>query len=1096
MNTHPGTMNWFFLKLDHKITFFYYFDKKKFFDASKGPDQSENISKYASSTKKYIRERLIEAEKSESISEYISFYLAGLEESTPDFDYILSKIALKKTLLETPKIVESIAQLLKTALKAAWEVDSASNIHEFHESTIIKLLLNGIDLERYCEQYLPGSKAHFIFIDEEIKRMKSKGHLFDTETSYASHPSLIEIELSRYPTDYRQLTDHQARIKGAALVIKKAFFYQELTRTRQDHIWMNLVHELCENPITLEAVNTALIDEMNYSAEGSTCLPIETKLSLLKLSRNTYLNIDIIENEGSFQNSINIAAPFHTLLRNLLINDIPLLQSLVVIDRYNLESPDKKNQFTYEILDKQDEGTIFIVRWKLTQENGEILDLIPLNLKNIPLSAKIVEALGTAHHNNISAWITDTSAGASNELTVLLQSTLHIQNNSWTKWVRKHLKIVLKGNSSDIHQHLYENSGEETVKQGGLCSIPIGKDYLKLLYQFCPKEKIEVYGKLGSDYPSEIRLVQYDLLFHLEKCGRDTPLAISETFPGYHIAEQQYHPAIASLPHTLLLDSSYGKKKVLIDSSRSDFLPLSYITRLNAGYQPLTKIAVNNILEDNRETKGSEFYACDLEEIDGEWHLVSPDHKALGFLLVHHLYRLEFTKAEKICQQIEWIYHSQKVPEEQWPEINYLLLPKGLSPEITQYRWRLIAAREMNRCTIGTSSADSINDEQKNRLKPKQTSYRFTPYVMKIMTLIDLFGFLDNKNTKVKITLHQEYYLYKYLLNNLFNSLKGSFDVNFMIGSFKSEDIFDAFLSVAPFDTNPLIQRYSELKEKLGIPTLPHVNKLQNAIRFLLTPSSVTAFELNKKTYQAKKRIYDEPMIQSLISLMKIQAFKTNSKGDIGIDTKQLRIDIDPKIVDVLDLPSHNLISSSIKKKFLSYYSLMRGCRGFKTTSAEGSQLLSKEDFKAILLRNKGFGDLTTQRLITILLEVYENSEIFPKSIELIEAHQPSIKGLAIFVDQEKTWKEMIFKIWDKVTLQQFSRAVLMPLFGKQILLQPAASTLKGFVDNAKISSDNFTAMASNVALNTLEKESLEVINEATEKYGARFLSDHHRRHF
>ncbi len=219
-------------------------------------------------------------------------------------------------------------------------------------------------------------------------------------------------------------------------------------------------------------------------------------------------------------------------------------------------------------------------------------------------------------------------------------------------------------------------------------------DGLKPLIRFSPANKISAKASPGQNSLSEIVLENRKLHFDIKKNSGSQEIASSREFLNFHIAPLQSHPVLQHISSYLVLESPGGRKKVLIDKKQWLTGIASRLTFL-AG--PFERYCLDLFAQQEGFISDEYFTFEIVEEGSGKSSLMSSDPAALGFLLILYICQGEKNEANLICQKLEWLYNSQKVPITAWDSISLLaFIPiefEGIGP----IRRRLFSAFELNR---------------------------------------------------------------------------------------------------------------------------------------------------------------------------------------------------------------------------------------------------------------------------------------------------------------------------------------------------------------------------------------------------------------
>jgi hypothetical protein len=536
---------------------------------------------------------------------------------------------------------------------------------------------------------------------------------------------------------------------------------------------------------------------------------------------------------------------------------------------------------------------------------------------------------------------------------------------------------------------------------------------LKPYSGFCAVSEVSVIAKNDSHIPAGIKFNPYDLTFDVEKDAEGAVRLNSVEYPGYFISKDQYHETISGIPHTLVLETESGKKRVLVHAKES-FMNLANVwTRLDVVAGTMVKSLSDKIAGNFKAEGPRVHYVFDIEVNEtGTSKLVSGDQKGLAFLLVHHLYRLDFAAAEEPCAEIERLFRHQPVPKNYWPEIHLLLMP-GEVPEMAQYRWRVVSARQMNK------SLHPVWETNQESQKPEKN---FFDHALTTMVLLDLISFMNKEDVRNHVTAHQEYFLYKCMIDLVVEFVSSSVDRSNQLCGIFNREFIETLLEFPPFDQSPLINRYIELKEIFEVTESGSRRTLVKWVtRFLMTPADLPEIRGKASQYTPEPTLRDNNVIKGIFNLRKMQTMF--HKKTAGLDLIRLVREISRWEFGPLKVDFDDFKVQTVKSHFIYYYHLLRSDQ---ISDIDPSGKL-KEKLKEVLGRYKGLGDKHTQYLTEILIQLGQIPGSYPTTLELSEAHERGLHGGA---EGFKHWEEFVSNLCHHLLVQDVCSSVLAPVLG------------------------------------------------------------------
>lgn len=979
------------------------------------------------------------------------------ENQISNFKTLINKPgALKYALKLNPKIVEILRDRLSKFLIA---------IHNSDNERKMKLLAQTIllsqKIEEDCVKYLGIQRPVFAFIDEWIEIITlNPSSIFDQNT----FDHLIKIKLNRVPSDPETVLDPDIRLKSASIVLESLLFQRKggsnknfFSSFQKWKKWYFVINECLRDPKTrtklLRIFYTELklpkhlfdhfIDKYHFTIDR-----IGNEIELSIIDRKT-------EEKLNEAKSLTYYLEYNTAWNKQLFQLLgrKKFDQLEIIDFEKMQTFDKLQ--TFEQIIKPDQPSLTL-RHTRTLPNGDIesFDLYHFGL-NFQISEEITQHL-------------DANKNPKPSIHIWRQTNCPPNETKWIFFTASGREYAIIGTEEEVIKRIKnkdkvknKNKDKQTPKKIDLHFEKI-KDSLKPISGFCSIEEIEIEEKQDQNQLPIIHLKPQKLSFQLSQSPSEPVRAFSNEFPGYFISPRQYHGTIAGMAHTLLIENRDGVRKVLVPVA-DNFIALTGLwTRLDAISGPLVKSYLSQITSKLNSNTDNSYYVYDIKtNEDGSASLVSTAPEGLAFLLIYHLHRLEFKQADAVCREILSHYNGREaVPDSWWPELNYLLIP-AIAPSFAKYRWKIIAAKEMNK-----------------RLEPieepiNQSSY--LPTAMNLMLVADLFSFLNNPTLGEHLDSIEEYFLYRHLLRQVVEAIKKNLPDNEKLNNLISLDFVEALLCHPPFNESPLIERYLELKQSLNgdFSIAPHSAELvARVIRFINAPCPLPEFQRNSSEYQPVPLINDNYILKAFGSLRKIKSFSKTQ--NLGFDCVQLAKEIEEWDFGSIQFNEKTFKPSSIKKKFFSYYCLMRGDCEIRD---EKMLCRQKEALIRSLTRNKSFGDTTTQKLVTILLQVGKHPESYPLTRQLIDLHPHNEQ-------ENEAWTNLLNSIWNTVILQDLSDTIIGPILSGWLTYLPGRTFLSGALSEIWRTDENWSANGTNIGLTKMRDGLLSKFSTAAQKYG------------
>ncbi len=315
------------------------------------------------------------------------------------------------------------------------------------------------------------------------------------------------------------------------------------------------------------------------------------------------------------------------------------------------------------------------------------------------------------------------------------------------------------------------------------------------LNRFCELSKIKTWMEPGQSHLHWIDFQPYGLSFTLTNHQGEWRATHDALFPGYHIAPQQNHPALAGFASYLLLENHQGRKKVIIPKGQ---LITSVAWQFLSKLGPLAHF-MNSWLNPLKDSEQPGYY---VYELDSTGQLLSKEPEGLAYLIDLYLLQNNINQAEQASLSLETI--CRQIPV----SLTKLLLPLALIPSsttaISRMRRRLFAVLEENRLLLLPSKKAQITEKNAEEHFPLEDLL----FMMAIMS--------DLKNAPSQSTeeqAYQEWFLFQRLFYHLQHMLACKLSPKILQGiETVGWDQAIEFLGL-PAD---LSQRYQTLQKKFG----------------------------------------------------------------------------------------------------------------------------------------------------------------------------------------------------------------------------------------------------------------------------------------
>lgn len=432
------------------------------------------------------------------------------------------------------------------------------------------------------------------------------------------------------------------------------------------------------------------------------------------------------------------------------------------------------------------------------------------------------------------------------------------------------------------------------------------------LSRFCSLEEIICLGVPGQQHIEKIVIKSYGLAFKVTDVDGSL-LAYSKKFPGYFLAAKQGHPLLEKFSSYLTLTNHTKEHKVLLPASQwLESIVSCYIESLGP-LVPYVNQWLRKIQKSAAETTGHQkYYVYELDSLQGL--LTSDDPEALGYLLSLYILQGNQNGALKTCESLERLCKYRHVSEDILNVLYPLFIPCGIDG-IAHVRQRIFSALEENRLLQIHSSKSKTNSLS----SPVET--------LNLTTGLILFDMLQNTqetNPQRKLTVHQEWFLYKKLFRNIRQLIERKLDprIESMIKTIGWDAVIELFLPPR------LTERLVTLQEQVGIKsTLAH-RTLRFTRKLLIEESTAASSSAGSSAASSSDQT---PLLlvsgPNLINEIKNFFLKKNSQRiyhEQLSDLEGLAKVMSHVIVEDPPLTLETITAEALRSHFLSYYAIVR----------------------------------------------------------------------------------------------------------------------------------------------------------------------------
>jgi hypothetical protein len=455
---------------------------------------------------------------------------------------------------------------------------------------------------------------------------------------------------------------------------------------------------------------------------------------------------------------------------------------------------------------------------------------------------------------------------------------------------------------------------------------------LKGLNRFCRVDQIHCQVLEGTDYISKITFNK-DLSFTIKPNSKGALEAVSEKFPGFHIAEEQQEEALKEIPCYLLLQNQDSRKKVLIPKNQWMQTLIGRMAPLSGPFSEVWMSAAASI-----NPKNDDYFIFDLEPCryaKEKRILRSPDPEASLYLLCLYYFLNDKKALKQVQQHFNWICNNKPIPDKFLSQ----LIPLSLIPfniaGLRQFRRQIFSVIAQNQLRFG--SVSSSNNSATGGIN----------LILGFVALMDL-----STTSRGNLSIHQEYFLYKFSFKMLSSALKNCYH---KLGSAAENGGLEALIELIGL-SGDLNDRYLQIQKILGISENKRTWTAKKVAGILRTPSTLPEYGDQTEAYQPKNENY-------LNYITRLFSNCRNVKGTYleFLKCNELSTSMGSDLYSIPSLKADEMTPELIKKRFPAYYSIARNDQSMKCSSAERQQLI----YALTLL--KGMGDKQSQILIHYL---------------------------------------------------------------------------------------------------------------------------------
>lgn len=377
-------------------------------------------------------------------------------------------------------------------------------------------------------------------------------------------------------------------------------------------------------------------------------------------------------------------------------------------------------------------------------------------------------------------------------------------------------------------------------------SVPItlahSKHEMHLLSKFCSLANISAWKSPNEDFIKQFSFTPYDLSFRIEDRQGKRKAYSQDKYPGFAIANNQFHPNLRGYASYLLLETDNGNKKVLIPDGQwlsstawRGLQKVGPLANFASEYlQHIDQRFVQKLYELLGTTKApSKYYEYHLDDKGELW---SDDPEAMSYLTMLNLMQGKAQAASKACERLEKLAKRMPLPT----SIHTMFMPLTLVPfeveELRYMRMRIFSVLEENRLVHKTEMQIPSENES--------TWLENSSDIMKgLVTLLDLHHIIKNPEANKKLSDAQEWFLFRIV----FRTYKQLIQQGANSGN-ASSSFAEVYQFMKEYGADPII-------EAIGL--LPHLSARYRALKKKLQLKDHKVLAL----IQAGKTVWDAPSL-------------------------------------------------------------------------------------------------------------------------------------------------------------------------------------------------------------------------------------------
>lgn len=497
-----------------------------------------------------------------------------------------------------------------------------------------------------------------------------------------------------------------------------------------------------------------------------------------------------------------------------------------------------------------------------------------------------------------------------------------------------------------------------------------------------PAEKIKCTAMEGTDVLAKIEFSP-KLAFKITPNTHGRLEAVSDHFPGYHIAEDQQHAALKNIPSYLILENHGGHKKALIP--KHQWLQTLLGRTLSYFTGPFSEVALKSAAAalPNKD----EYFLFDIEPSANtkEKNILSSSEPDACIYLLCLYYLINNTKALKeTLRRFDWLCNTKPIP---WTVLDQLV-PLAFIP----FNFgRLRAFRRKLFSTIGQHLAD------------KPYGATTSCLILGIVSLMDLDAYYEYKSSRENFSVLQQYHLYKFSFRMLSEPLSVT---SKKAGSMIEHGGIETFIELFGLSNN-LNERYLEIKKKLGVPETATLWRAKKAAGILRTPSTLPKYLSTGDTIDLPTNSGEPWGLYATRILSYGRTIKSTYLKSLNLHHLSQEMVYDIQSIPVLK--ADKMSPEIIKQHFPAYYAMARNDHP-KITPALRQQL--REALKLL----KGMGGKQSRVLLHYLETAFLYTDKCPPTRELAPKQEAQFfKELNDLAFGKLIEKEVVDPAWKNV---------------------------------------------------------------------------------